>query len=563
MLSPIPSTVSSLGSLFYDDSPSESNFALVDGLLSTVGSVELSEDDSEDDKSLSEDDLEPLVGLGNVPDYDFDDLTHQSHDILVHPPFQHTPHYQQYYADLHDVHKALQAFATMHQFAVARTNGNMIKGECYFKCAKGGKPSPQPAPMSTATTVKTDCPWQIYTSRERRGNHIGQWTVKPPTLATWFTHNHPPLPDMANSAKRKAEIKEQRNYILNAINDNVATPLILSHLHSTHPNGLSLIRDHDIWHMGYVMRKTARAGRSAVESAVRDIHINGDIHYPFLNDQRELIGLFYSTHTARTLAHRFPTIIFLDCTYKTNRYRLNMLHFCGFTSTNKTFTIAVMFMIRETREWYELALKTFDRLMGRLKTTVVITDREKGLINALNNTWPHVTRLTCSWHLKVNVKKRAAPGFRWTEGKDGKGWEDHLGEFVTMWDGKVMRARTEQEYLQGMMTMREKYSHPAYKIALDYIISLEPMREVFCHAWTDRSLHLGQRGNSRLEGNHRALKAHLKSHNQDMYGVLERLRAYMKVQWGKIMNGFIVNGDTSSLGVSRLFDHVRHLQPPY
>ena len=97
--------------------------------------------------------------------------------------------------------------------------------------------------------------------------------------------------------------------------------------------------------------------------------------------------------------HRFPTVLFMDCTYQTNKYKLPMLHIIGFTSTNQSYTAGVAFLLRETTDWNKLALSTFHDLTGaqNLPTKVIIIDREPALINVLSDLYPNAYRLKCLW----------------------------------------------------------------------------------------------------------------------------------------------------------------------
>lgn len=58
-------------------------------------------------------------------------------------------------------------------------------------------------------------------------------------------------------------------------------------------------------------------------------------------------------------ANLYNRVFVLDCTYKTNRYGMPLLHIIGVSSSNSTFSIAFCFMQNEQEESYIWALKTF------------------------------------------------------------------------------------------------------------------------------------------------------------------------------------------------------------
>ena len=91
-----------------------------------------------------------------------------------------------------------------------------------------------------------------------------------------------------------------------------------------------------------------------------------------------------------------------------------MLHIIGFTSTNQTYTAAVAFLTRETTHWYDQILRTFLELLDphrKLAIKVVITDREKGLMNALATHFPDVYNFHCLWHIGENIKANCKRSF--------------------------------------------------------------------------------------------------------------------------------------------------------
>ena len=66
----------------------------------------------------------------------------------------------------------------------------------------------------------------------------------------------------------------------------------------------------------------------------------------------EVTDLFFSHPKCVVLAQCFYQILFLDCTFKTNRYKLPCFHMVSQTSTGGSFTVAIAFISRETTESY-------------------------------------------------------------------------------------------------------------------------------------------------------------------------------------------------------------------
>ena len=81
-----------------------------------------------------------------------------------------------------------------------------------------------------------------------------------------------------------------------------------------------LVLPGDIHSLAYRRRSTLRIGHTATEAIITKLRTLGDLHKPFVNAQQQLTGLVYTIREARALLHRFPTVLFMDCTYQTNKY---------------------------------------------------------------------------------------------------------------------------------------------------------------------------------------------------------------------------------------------------
>jgi hypothetical protein len=58
--------------------------------------------------------------------------------------------------------------------------------------------------------------------------------------------------------------------------------------------------------------------------------------------------LFFCHSRSVELLKAYHYILLLHCTYKTNKYRMPLLHISGITDANKTFSVVFCFMAEET-----------------------------------------------------------------------------------------------------------------------------------------------------------------------------------------------------------------------
>ena len=92
------------------------------------------------------------------------------------------------------------------------------------------------------------------------------------------------------------------------------------------------------------------------------------------------------------LLARFPSVLFIDCTYNQNKTKLPLLHMVGRANKNTTFPVVLELLDGETSDTYRWALRWINQQLislGIEGPQVVITDRDLVLINALRDEMPY------------------------------------------------------------------------------------------------------------------------------------------------------------------------------
>jgi hypothetical protein len=293
----------------------------------------------------------------------------------------------------------------------------------------------------------------------------------------------------------------------------------------------------------------------------------GELHDAWTNEHGQLIGLAYTLSKARALTHRHPIGLFFDCTYKTNLYKLPLLHIVGSTASGQTFTSAVVLILRETTGWYKKAIRSALHILGDPPFRIAFVDREPALHNALLAVNPTVRLIYCLWHLKQNIKDRYAKDFAAQFGNestasasvDGRGsdeddddddgedhdngtpypyWRKKLGRFLLAWETYIVRAKTLEAMQDGVKALRHEYGgFDKLRNALKYVcLDLLEKKQHFVHAFTDTAEHFGQRSSSSIEGRHYKLKRNIKRSRADVFYLFEVIRRYLDDEWDRINN---------------------------
>jgi MULE transposase domain len=127
----------------------------------------------------------------------------------------------------------------------------------------------------------------------------------------------------------------------------------------------------------------------------------------------EVTHLFFAHPKSVELFQQYLEVILMDCTYKTNWFRMPLLNIVGSTGLGTNFYIGFAFFLAEGEGDYMWVLKELKTLMcGKdiPDPMVVVTDRELVLINAVSAVFPIALGLLCEWHVSnailVNVKKQ-------------------------------------------------------------------------------------------------------------------------------------------------------------
>ncbi|XP_026383446.1 protein FAR1-RELATED SEQUENCE 5-like [Papaver somniferum] len=116
------------------------------------------------------------------------------------------------------------------------------------------------------------------------------------------------------------------------------------------------------------------------------------------NEVNEVEYLFVANPECVQLARCFHQILFMDCTYKTNKYKMLILNFVGQTSTKSTFTV-------ETKESYLWGLQKVKLLYQEGYTPqLLITDKEEEFMWAIPHVFPYARHHLCMFHLWNNVQ---------------------------------------------------------------------------------------------------------------------------------------------------------------
>ena len=127
----------------------------------------------------------------------------------------------------------------------------------------------------------------------------------------------------------------------------------------------------------------------------------------------------------------------MDCTYRTNKYRLPLKHILGCTNLQIFFSAGFCFLRNETYEDYFWAVSTFLAKTEVSYPRVFISDQEEVLKSVVRELLPSIPQLLCVWHINKNVLTRAQKEWRDADGITQKKKEEikkKREQFMTRWN---------------------------------------------------------------------------------------------------------------------------------
>jgi histone-lysine N-methyltransferase SETD2 len=197
-------------------------------------------------------------------------------------------------------------------------------------------------------------------------------------------------------------------------------------------------------------------GRTRIQALVDELRANDDWIFKAKKDSKnQITHLFFALKTQYQLIHAFPDILLMDCTYNTNRYNMPLLHIVGKTPINMYFSCAFCFMAAEGEEDYFWVLSAFKELVWEdlQPPSVIVTDDEKSLIQALNLVFPSVPQLLCTWHIQKNILKHIA-----------KSWKRHRAVGKTSEERETEKQQAEEKKSKFLSA----WLHVSYTITYYY-----------------------------------------------------------------------------------------------
>ena len=196
------------------------------------------------------------------------------------------------------------------------------------------------------------------------------------SMATWTTH-------------RQREMKKLQEVVISQMRQHLPNRVILDHCRTINP--ASCISEKDIENLKQRYQKERLGENTPLQPLLDQLPRGGDwiIRYEIKPGSESLSLLFLVHRSSLALLHIYPYMLWMDCTYKTNYFRMPVLDIVGVTATKRSFIAGICFMQEETTEAYTDALRLLKDIYQSFPPRsipgplTILTDKERALMKAI------------------------------------------------------------------------------------------------------------------------------------------------------------------------------------
>lgn len=433
-----------------------------------------------------------------------------------------------------------------------------------LQCSKA-RPPPKVVQGKTPRTFKgSSCPFSFFL---KENFESGLWTIShrpwnPAGNIDYSEHNHPPhKAAQSHRAGRKLSqldleiIKRMAGVGSNKVGSIVDT-IRNDDTRVTQPVRRDIVR------VVRKFRKQKLEGYSQINALRMELDKSGCQFWSMFDhdDDKRVRRVGFAHDGGLDLARSYHTVILIDCTYKTNTFRMPLLNMIGVDACGKTFHIFSFFLSgEETGDFvwaFSVLLKYYKAHYIDLPN-VVLTDCCLAAIGAIEQTFDMDTTkiLICRWHANKNVVTKCKKFF--TDSK--RSLEDVIDEdlsrsevawkgFYTSWN-ELASSPTESEYETNLQEFENKYGL-MYTGAVAYVKRqwLGRHKEGLVSAWVDKSTHFGNVTTSRVESTNARFKSYLRTSNLSLFEAFSRIKVAIESQLDEVQ-------------ANQAMEQIRHTQP--
>lgn len=386
----------------------------------------------------------------------------------------------------------------------------------FFSCDRGGTPPKvSDTRQRSTTTRRTGCQFSVL-AKEALDKTRWHLTHRPSSM--FAHHNHEPSISMSAHPVHRQLSHADSLTIKNLTNAGVAPKEIRSYLRQ---NTQSRATQQDIYNCIAQNKRDHQKGQSTIQALANELEAEGFWSRIRFDDDGRVTAVLFAHPESMAYLKSYPDILILDCTYKTNKYKMPLLDIVGVDACQRSFCIAFAFLSGEEEKDYIWALdrlRSMYEACGARLPSVILTDRCLACMNAVSHCFPTAVSLLCLWHANKAVLRYCQSSFMLhndaaQEPQGPQEWKDFYGNWH-----ELVASKNEETFEERLQQLKERYAS-AHAREVAYIIEtwLDLYKTKLVKAWVDKYLHFENVVTSRGEGIHQLIKTYLDTSQLDLF----------------------------------------------
>ncbi|XP_045830906.1 PKS-NRPS hybrid synthetase cheA-like [Trifolium pratense] len=418
---------------------------------------------------------------------------------------------------------------------IGKSDNGSDKRKQYFRldCERGGRyvSTNKKLKSDQTGTRKCGCPFRLrgYCHADKTW-HLTVVNGK---------HNHE-LDKAVEGHLIVGRLKPEERQCMEEMSRNLVPPKnIMSTLKDRDPNNKTTAKQ--LYNLSHRLKLKMRASMTEMQHLSKRLVETGYFfkHRTVVADGSEHVqDIFFAHPKSISLFNSFPTVLLMDSTYKTNKYKMPLFEIVGFTSTGRSFNVGFAWLTNEREDNFTWALEQCVSLLRNedVRPKVIVTDRDLALMNAVSEVFPTSAAMVCRFHVKKNVSSKMKEIVKIKNGENEK--QTDVWDQITDAFNDVLESPTEKEYADNVMVFRELCARwPKFLRYVEETV-LDTDKERVVNAWVDQHMHMGNHTTNRAESCHGVLKGYLKDGNGDLVKGWEAINKMLISQFTEVQGEF-------------------------
>ncbi|XP_043701095.1 protein FAR1-RELATED SEQUENCE 5-like [Telopea speciosissima] len=131
-----------------------------------------------------------------------------------------------------------------------------------------------------------------------------------------------------------------------------------------------------------------------------------------VNEEQQLIGIFWIDSRAREQYKKFGDVIVFDTTYKKNKYKFPFAPFTGVNHHMHCILFGCGLIADETKESFMWLFQTWLQAMHNIHPKAILTEEDPGIMRAIRHVFPYTVHRFCGWHLENHMINHIRPLYK-------------------------------------------------------------------------------------------------------------------------------------------------------